>query len=259
MRTLLFILAAVAALSVATDVNCNITISDTKNHHSYNFDLTPLHHPDSVFIDSLWYRTAENNIYYINFCGKTASACEGTDTSVCYRTPDGQDFKYINAGSTSTQKAELGDSGSPDKTIIVTYSNGDQCSSGTYTTHLRVECQLDANPGFFHDIKKTNDCEVTLYMFSQSGCGVDVPYVDPDDSSAADGGEVFAIIVLVVLLVAVVAYFVGGALYQWKVNGATSASEMIIHREFWCSLPSLVVDGVKFIFHGCKRGDYVSV
>jgi len=260
MRTVFLVALVFAAFAFANDVNCNITLSDTKNHHSYNFDLTPLHHPDTTYIDSLWYRTTDNNIYYVNFCGQTASACDSDDTSVCLRLPDGDDYKYVNAGSTSTQKAALGDEGSPQNTIVVTYSNGDKCESGTYTTHLSLTCQPDANPGFFHDIDNDNDCDVTLYMYSASACGKDVPYVDPsDDSSGMDGGETFAMIVLIILAVAIVVYFAAGAFYQWKVKEATEVSDFIIHKDFWCAIPSLVKDGFMFIIHGCKKPDYTPV
>jgi len=260
MRTVLLVVAAIALSAVAVDVNCNVTISDTKNHHSYNFDLSPLHHPDNVYIDSLWYRTSDNNIYYINFCGQTASACDDDDTSVCLRLPDGEDYKYVSTGSTTTQTASLNDEGSPDKSVVVTYSKGSQCGSGTYTTKIVVACQPDADPGFFHDIDESDECSPILYMFSASGCGKDTPYVDPsDDSSGKDGGEIFSMAVLIILSCSVVLYFAIGGVYMWKVKEAQTFEEFVIHREFWCSLPSLIKDGFLFIIHGCKKGDYVSI
>jgi len=264
MRTVAFVVAVLAALAIAKDVVCNGTVTDTKNHHSYAFDLSPLHHNDQTYVDSLWFRTDENNIYYVNFCGQTASACDSDDTSVCIRLPDGDDYKYVNGGSTSTQKISIAEAPnqSPQNSVTVTYSKGDKCgASGVYKTKIYVNCQQGAEPGYFYDIDETNECEVTLYMYSSAGCGVDVPYVEPseEDSSAAGGGDVAATVILVILIVGFAAYFVVGGIYQWKVKGASSFREFIIHNEFWCALPSLVKDGVMFIFHGCKRGDYVSV
>ena len=54
-------------------------------------------------------------------------------------------------------------------------------------------------------------------------------------------------------------YFAVGMVVNWKVRGATTVQEMIPNRTFGISLPSMVVDGCKFIMHGCKKGDYVSV
>jgi len=264
MRAFVLAVAALAALAVAIDVPCNGTISDTKNHHSYAFDLSPLHHNDQTYVDSLWFRTVENNIYYVNFCGQTASACDSDDTSVCLRLPDGDDYKYVSAGSTTSQKLSIAEAPnqSPQNSVTVTYSKGDKCGeSGVYKTKIYVNCMKDADPGYFYDIDETNDCEATLYMYSSSGCGVDVPYVDPvdPDDSSTDGGEVFATVALVIIFVGAALYFGIGAVYQWKVNQASSAKEYVIHGDFWCAIPGLVKDGAMFIFHGCKKGDYVSV
>ena len=54
-------------------------------------------------------------------------------------------------------------------------------------------------------------------------------------------------------------YFGLGAVYQWKFNQAQTPVEFIIHREFWFAIPGLVKDGVMFIIHGFKKGDYTSV
>ena len=61
------------------------------------------------------------------------------------------------------------------------------------------------------------------------------------------------------ILVGVALYFAVGMVVNWKVRGATSVVEMIPNRTFWMALPGMVVDGCKFIAHGCKKGDYVSV
>lgn len=255
MRTVLFVAAVVAAVALlveAVDVDCNITLIDKKNKHAYNFDMTQLHHNDSVYVDSFWYRTPENNIYYINFCGQVASACDQPDTSVCLRVPKGDDFDYLSAGKTSTQEVSLSEDGSPQNSCVVTYSQGAACKSGTYTTHIVVSCQVDADPGFMYDINETDECAPTLFMYSSSGCGVDVPY-------SSDAGEIFALVLLLIIIFGLILYFAIGAFYQWKFNGAQSASDFVIHKDFWFSLPFLVKDGVMFIFHGCKSGDYVSV
>jgi len=157
-----------AASSSASPGKCEATVTD--GGKTYHYDLNALHHDDSVFIDSLWYRTSENDIFYVNFCGRTASACDDPDTSVCYRVPDGNDFKYLNHGSTSTQAFSVTKGKPAGKSVTVTYSDGDKCSSGKMKTNLVVECQPSATPGFFYDMDTISDCEVTLYMYSASGC-----------------------------------------------------------------------------------------
>jgi len=159
---------------------CGTTILDEKNKRAYYFDLSRLHHDDHTYVDTLWFRTDDNVIYYVNFCGQTASACESPDTSVCIRIPDGEDYKYVSGGSTSTQNITIAEAQgqSPSSSVTVTYSNGDKCGSGTYKTKMYVNCQATANPGYFYNIDVKNECEVTLYMWSAAGCGVEVPYPD---------------------------------------------------------------------------------
>jgi len=262
MQRIIIAFCILVVLCAAKDVTCKGTVSDVKNHRSYEFDLISLHHDEGTYVDTLWYRTDENTIYYVNFCGQTASACESSDTSVCIRVPDGEDYDYFNGGSTSTQKISIAEAKdqSPSSSVTVTYSDGDKCGSGKYKTKIYVNCQQTANPGYFYKIDESNECDVTLYMWAAAGCGKDVPYIEPsEEESGSNGGDVAAIVILVLLLVAVVAYFAIGAFYNYKFKEARSVPDLIIHREFWCSLPFLVKDGVLFIAHGFKKGDYVSV
>ena len=61
------------------------------------------------------------------------------------------------------------------------------------------------------------------------------------------------------LIVGIVLFFAGGALYNWKLKGASTIPEFIIFYEFWITLPGLIKDGVLFIAHGFKKGDYVTL
>jgi len=165
---------------------CSAIIKDDKNRQAYFFNLSTLHHDDSTYIDTLWYRTDDNTIYYVNFCGQTASACESDDTSVCMRVPSGYDYSYLSGGSTSTQTISIAEmpGSSPSTSVTVTYSNGDKCSTGNYKTKIYVNCQPDAVPGFFYNIDRPNDCEATLYLWSAAGCGKKIPYIESSSSSA---------------------------------------------------------------------------
>jgi len=167
-----------SSFSSSSSNQCGGTILDEKNHRAYNFDLSRLHHDDTTYVDTLWYRTKNNTIYYVNFCGQTAAGCKEGDTSVCIRESKSSDFTFISGGKTSTQtitKAEAPGQ-SIDTSVTVTYSDGAKCSSGQKKTKLYVNCQETAEPGFFYDIDETNDCEATLYMWSAAGCGKEVPY-----------------------------------------------------------------------------------
>ena len=186
MQRLFVALAVVVAVVSATQ--CSGVVNDIMRHRSYEFNLSMLHHNDSVYVDTLWYRTEDNRIFYVNFCGQTASVCESQDTSVCIRVPDGDDYKYISGGSTSTQKISIAEAKdqTPSTSVTVTYSDGGQCDNGgRYKTKMYVNCQETANPGFFYGIDETNSCEPILYMWSSAGCGKRVPYIDPSDSSSS--------------------------------------------------------------------------
>ena len=61
------------------------------------------------------------------------------------------------------------------------------------------------------------------------------------------------------LVILIVLYFGLGAVYQWKFKEAQTPKEFIIHNEFWFALPGLIKDGVLFIIHGFKKGDYTSI
>ena len=54
-------------------------------------------------------------------------------------------------------------------------------------------------------------------------------------------------------------YFALGAVYQWKFKEAKEFRDFIIHNAFWFALPGLIKDGVMFIAHGFKKGDYTSI
>jgi len=147
-------------------VKCETTL--TQAGKDYFYDLSALYHDQHTLVDPLFYKT-EDDTYYVNFCGQTATACESHDTSVCIRYADGGDYKYVNGGSTSTQTFSSTEGQPAGQSVTVTYSKGDKCKGGLKKTNLVVNCK-DATPGFFYDIKEIDDCETTLYMYSASGC-----------------------------------------------------------------------------------------
>jgi len=189
-----FVVAALLFIAVsAVNVKCTQDIHDPAKHRWYQFDLSSLHHDESTYVDTLWYRTSENTIYFVNFCGQTASACDDPDTSVCIRKPGpGGDFKYVSGGSTSTQEITIGEdpSQSPATSVTVTYSKGEKCGAGYFKTKSYINCQVSATPGFFYDADESKDCETTLYMWSAAGCGKEIPGPSSSYSSSSSSSSV---------------------------------------------------------------------
>jgi len=162
---------------------------------------------------------------------------------------------FTSLGKSETQQVEEAPDLEPGKGVSVTYSDGDDCQLGSWQTVVTLQC----DPTVTAEITDVDygTCWYRVTFLSKWACGVEV--TPGDESSSNNSGDTVALVILIVMLVAVVLYFGLGVVYQKKVKDASSATEYIIHNEFWCSLPGLVKDGVLFIFHGCKKGDYVSV
>jgi len=244
MRALLVVLAVLVVVSLA-DVDCKPTVefSDGKN---YSFDLTGLCHAKTA--DDYHARDEDYNDYYFNICGEvsTASQAECAGAAVCQYAASGD---YYNAGSLSTQAFTANtEVKQPGQGIIVTYSGGQQCSSGSRQTAIYLECDPTVEQPIFKEVEEADHCAYKVHATSKYACGV-----------SAGGSDTAGLVILLIIIIAVVLYFAIGAIYQKKVKNASTAREYIIHNEFWCALPLMIKDGVLFIFHGCKKGDYVSV
>jgi len=213
----------------------------------WKFDMTGLRHAkgqqDLVARD-------DYNTYYINVGGEVseASQAECAGASVCQLTMMGD---HKNAGTLSSQTFSAPASDvEPGKGIVVTYSKGDACSSGdNRATSILIQCDPLVEDPIFKPVEESTHCTYAVTMTSKYGCG----------KKSSSGGETFALVLLLILVCGFILYFLVGIIYQKKVKGATGGKELIIHNEFWFSLPGLVKDGVQFIFHCCKKGDYVNV
>ena len=176
--------------------------------------------------------------------------------------------------ATRTEKSGV----SSDQGVTVHYTNGAECENGKRASSIvHVVCGSDET---ITSVSGSDDgCSVEVVISSSAGCGREVKY-----QGSAKGG-VFPLVLLILfvfspqsfgseremsrvsvcvahtnsILVGVALYFAVGMVVNWKVRGATSVVEMIPNRTFWMALPGMVVDGCKFIAHGCKKGDYVSV
>jgi len=253
MSKVLISLCAFLALSAAVDCKAKIP---NPNGKTYAYDLTKLGHPAGE-ADTLRARDDEGNYVYVNICGPSAEKCT-SGTAVCMRTADYSD--YVSLGMVDSQEFTESVEAEPGKGLQVTYSNGDDCDFGYYQTVISVVCDPDEQGTI--DTVEDGECWYRMTIRSKYGCGKEWNSEDPEEDesgSSKDAGEVVAIVILVLLLVSVVAYFALGAVWQKKKHDASTFREYIIHNEFWCDLPSLIVDGVKFILHGFRKENYTPV
>jgi len=241
------VLASIVAAS--EPFNCSAVVDDNSRRRSYFYNLTSLFH-SSQYSDNLYYQGTGGELTYINLCGPTTTTCSPA-SPVCKRSGLWSTMGY---GQLTTQEIVLieKDGVDADKGVTVKYTGGEFCpGAGATSAVIHIVCGTD---DIVTDVSINSDgCSLTATISSQAGCGIEVDY--PGTSS----GEVFAIVVLVLLLVGVILYIGIGMLVNWKVKGVETVPDMIPHREFWMSIPMLVVDGCKFIGHGCKKGDYVNL
>jgi len=229
MRCVFVVLTAVAMLAAATDLKCGSVITDPMGDISYEFDLSSLHHDESLYIDDLWYRTEDGFIYYVNLCGRSSSPCASDDTSVCVRHPVGDGFKYEGGGKTNTQKISIAEAEgqSPNTSITVTFSDGYNCGSGQYKTKIYINCNPSVKYSYFYNVEQPNECEAILYMWSPAGCG--------NVQSTSDAGNKVGLVVgaVLVCVVVVVAIIVGGyCIYKRKnTKASTVESEPLVSSE----------------------------
>jgi len=245
MRTSLVIAVALLAWVCLADVSCTPEI-ESSDGNTYKFDLSGLKHKvgeqDLVARDDM-------NTYYMNICGQVseASTAECSGAAVCQLTIGGD---HNNAGSLNSQSFKENNKVDAGKGITVVYDDGKPCSSGdTRATTIYIECDEDVNEPIFKTVEETTHCSYIIHMISKHGC--------PTGTSSP--GETAALVILLILIFGLILYFAIGAFYQKKFKDASTFREYVIHNQFWFSLPLLVKDGVLFIAHGFKKGDYVSV
>jgi len=249
--TVIVLLAVFAVVSLA-QTNCQPVIT-TADGKKFQFDLTPLWHAAGED-DKLLANDDNMNKYYMNICGETTTGntgeCKGA--SVCQESLSGDDN---NAGKLSTQTffAPNDTSYDPGKVIGINYTDGTKCSNGdARQTKIIISCDPNVQNPLIDLVLEESHCAYSVHITSLAGCGTAA-------GGAGDAGEIVALVILLVLICGLILYFVIGAIYQKKVKDAANLREMVIHNEFWCALPSLIKDGVLFIFHCCKKGDYLSV
>lgn len=258
---ILLSLSAVASCedSLKVPVGCQATVSSNKQKKSWKYDLSSLNH-DPELSDELFYRDPFGNIFYINPCGSATTACTPPQT-VCARAAT---YTLQGYGILATQrimKINLTDS-TPGRGVTVTYGDGYEClgSSSRRSAVVHVVCREGVEEYVQEVVTSSDGCSVTMIIKGPAGCGKEVPFVPGSDDDDGGGGGIGAGgIILILLIVAAAVYVVGGGVYNYKVREARSFTTIVPNWSFWSSLPLLVKDGVLFIGHGFKKGDYTSL
>ena len=136
--------------------------------------------------------------------------------------------------------------------VTVRYSEGAACGTGTNNAVLHILCTTTAGEPVVNWGKMSSDgCTVEVAIKASAGCPTIVPYEGSD--------AVAEIAILLILIIGILLYLAVFITYNVKWKGATTKEEIIPHYAFWTSIPGLVKDGVLFIIHGFKKGDYTSV
>jgi hypothetical protein len=205
--------------------------------------------------DSLTYYVDASTTFFINICGPTTTECN-PQQAICqkfygstygYGSHHNQRFRPINLTGYTI-----------DQGITIEYRDGGSCSGGMRGSIIHVVCHSEGSPQVTSGTVSMDDCTGFFTIKAAAGCGKKVKY-EPTSSEDVGGGIGAGGIILILLCVGVVVYLVAGGLFNWKMRGATTVVEAIPQYEFWRSVPGLVKDGVLFIAHGFKKGDYVSV
>jgi len=244
--TVAFVALALAYLVSGAAFNCSNDVLESGK--LYRFNLTSLFH-EPQFSDSLYFMGETGDLTYINVCGDTTTTCSPS-SPVCRRAGLWSTMGFGDLETQVIKPIELNgvEAGNG---VTVSYTNGEYCPGTTGTSAvLHIVCST-GEPTVSALSVSNDGCIVTATIKAPAGCGVLV--------SSMTGGEVFATVVLVLLLVGVVAYIAIGMVVNWKFKGAQTVPEMIPHKEFWASIPGYVRDGCKFVAHGFKKGDYITL
>jgi len=251
MRFGYLLLALFVAVCAAADEDSCIAEVKFDDGSTWTFNLTALGHGQGV-PDSLMAYDSTPNTYYINLCGVTTTGadddCKGA--AVCQVGLWAGD--YNNAGMFNTRTFSAPNGTEPGKGLMVSFGKGESCSGGDVrATKINLVCDPAEDP-LIDPVEEVSHCSYEITIRTKYACG-------EKGGSSSSGGDTAALVILLIIICGLVLYFIVGAVYQKKVKDAANFRELIIHNEFWCSLPGLVKDGIMFIFHGCKKGEYITV
>ncbi|XP_034239270.1 uncharacterized protein LOC117644137 [Thrips palmi] len=185
--------------------------------------------------------TKDGLVYYLNPCGQAHTPCSN-GSSLCVleeKTNHTTDLGPMNASVFSTQGMF-----SP---VYLSYEISD------LTTEIKLVCSdkpesillLDTD---IDDLEPSAEPKKYLLLQSPEACLKDADaFSDNSASNGLSSGAIF----FIVLIVLWCSYILVGAVANHFLRGATGW-EMIPHYQFWKNVPTLFMDGFKFVANGCK-------
>lgn len=180
--------------------------------------------------------------FYLEPCGHheaVSSSCNSVpDTHVIGCQVNGGDNSQYNIASNDINWVFV--TGNPEDNNVVfqyNYTTQDPFNNPTNrVTYVHVKCGSGYSLTFDTENPKLN------YHFTA---------VSEAFCTDSDSGLSFGSVLLLLLFLAIIIYISGGFLFNTFVRHARGV-ERFPHIEFWKDLPSLIIDGVKFTFRGCK-------
>ena len=140
-----------------------------------------------------------------------------------------------------------------DSSLVITYENGDPCSTGVNRT---VEMTLICDPSHTDSlplVQYDGEADHCIYRFTlrSNKLGYCPTTYHPSAGGGGHGkskkGPSGGTIILIIVAVFTFVYFLGGAVYKRVVVGAVGI-QMIPNIGFWSSLPGLIAEGIQFTF-----------
>jgi len=189
----------------------------------------------------------EQAIYILNVCralllgeglcapDKNAAGCQiwgfGTGQPV-----------FVRMGSLNQMVAtwEAGD-------LVLTYGGGIDSYGESRQLQVTFTCAAKAGIGVPVFMGEKPVHQYNFEWSTAAACPTTYP------ESGNSGGLSWGSVILICSGCAILVYFVAGGVWQWRKG--ERGSSIVIHREFWFSLPGLVKDGVLFIWHKLHGSD----
>jgi hypothetical protein len=242
MALALLLIALLAAGAKALNITCTYEASDG----SY-YDLTPF----MKYTQATYYSKQggdEGGIYYMSPCNTLDFVKCRPEAPLCYR-DNYMGWWSLGAISSWTWKDYTPPSGG----VVVSLKNGAYGCAYNQQLPLSATISIKCDPTVTGDggilSVKEDSCHYYVEMATSHAC----PKPNPNKP-----GITITAIILIVILCVVVAYFVLGALINWKAR-EKSGAEIIPNYGFWSGLGGLLKDGVLFVTTCGKHAGYESV
>eukprot|EP01129_Flabellula_baltica_P012450 TRINITY_DN5630_c1_g1_i1.p1 TRINITY_DN5630_c1_g1~~TRINITY_DN5630_c1_g1_i1.p1 ORF type:complete len:234 (-),score=48.36 TRINITY_DN5630_c1_g1_i1:59-760(-) len=165
--------------------------------------------------------------YFVELCGESTRGCVGCSrVGFCETWQGGVHTSCVGSFSSA---AGLDDGAG----VELIYEGG----FGNRQGIVKISC--DPSGGIADNVQlQNNGAQFTMSFKSSAAC---VAY-----------DNTFAVLFFVVFIVVVVIYMVGGIVWN-KFKLEKEGADIFPHKDFWFMLPTLVIEGVKFIFSGFKK------